>query len=75
MVLHAVSWCVYFFLFTLRVPWEKTAKAALYSDLQRLRPIQIIAMWDWRQRFWLASRSQHCPLQRGCVRRARHGTH
>lgn len=47
----------------------KAAKVAQHSDLQKLHPIQIIAMWDWRQRFSLGSCSQHCPLQQGCVTR------
>lgn len=57
------------FFFTLGVPWEKTAKAALHSDLQRLHPIQIVTTLGWRQRLWLGSGSQRCPLRRGCVRR------
>lgn len=62
MVIHAVL------KLSLRLPWERMAKAALHCDLRRLRLIQIIAMWGWRQWFQHGSDSEQCPLLRGFVR-------
>lgn len=59
----------FFFFFFFKGPLRKRGKGGVALWSPETPPNQMIAMWDWRQRFRLGSHSHHCPLQRSCVKR------